>query len=142
MNTRFNVLSVILIFLLSLVVTVFFFSSSGFIVRRTMNEKLRIVENEIKEREGTLNALRYRASGGGYSYGVDGELVYSFSDDDIFDPVSGGDSGSNRGEFRGISNAGCLLVSLLVTLLYCILILLVVPRIKRKGVRHGRHNRV
>lgn len=142
MNTRFKVLSIILIFLFSVVVTVFFFSSSGFIVRRTMNERLRTVENEVKEQEGKLNALRYRASGGSYSSGADGELVYSFSDDDIFDPVSKRDGSSKTESFRGISIPCCLLLSLLLTFIYCIVILLVIPLMKRKGVRHGRHNRV
>ncbi len=142
MNTRFKVLSVILIFLLSLVVAVFFFSNSGFIARRTMNERLKAVEDEIKEKEGTLNALRYRASGGAFTSGRDGELVYSFPDDDIFDPLSGSTNYKRVDGFEGISIPGCVLVSLMVTFFYCIVILLVIPLMRRKGVNNGRHHRV
>ncbi len=140
MNTRFKVLSLIVIFALSYGLLYIFFSPDGVISHSAMEKEKTIVEEKVREKEGEVKALRKRSQSAKESDTRDKELVYSFSDEAIFDPVkkSGGDVENNGSIY--FETYRILLISLLITLVYSLLIFLFIPLLKRRK-RNGRNYR-
>ncbi len=140
MNTRFKVLSLIVIFFFSFVIIQAFFSSDGFIANKVTQKRISSVEEEIRRKEGDLSSLRYRAAGERGEDTREKSLVYSFSDDTVFDPRTESEVAEEVSSYRGISTLGCVFSALSVTAAYGLVIMVVVPLVKRrrKGVRNGR----
>lgn len=139
MNTRFKVLSLVVIFFFSFVIIQAFFSSDGFIANKVTQKRISSVEEEIRRKEGDLNSLRYRANVEGTEDTREKALVYSFSDDTVFDPRSESTDVEELSSYEGLSTFFCVLIALSVTLAYGLVIMVVVPLVKRrrKGAENG-----
>lgn len=140
MNTRFKVLSLVLIFFFSFVIIQAFFSSDGFIANKVTEKRISSVEEEIRRKEGDLSSLRYRAAGESDEDTREKALVYSFSDDTVFDPRSESAAVEEVSSYEGLSTVFCVIIALSVTLVYGLVIMVVFPFIKkrrREGVGNG-----
>ena len=139
MNTRFKVLSLVLIFFFSYVIIQAFFSSDGFIANKVTEKRISSVEEEIRRKEGDLSSLRYRAAGESDEDTREKALVYSFSDDTVFDPRSESADAAEVSSYEGLSTVFCVIIALSVTLVYGLVIMVVVPLMKRrrKGAENG-----
>ena len=139
MNTRFKVLSLVLIFFFSYVIIQAFFSSDGFIANKVTEKRISSVEEEIRRKEGDLSSLRYRAAGESDEDTREKALVYSFSDDTVFDPRLESADAAEVSSYEGLSTVFCVIIALSVTLVYGLVIMVVVPLVKRrrKGAENG-----
>ena len=139
MNTRFKVLSLVLIFFFSYVIIQAFFSSDGFIANKVTEKRISSVEEEIRRKEGDLSSLRYRAAGESDEDTREKALVYSFSDDTVFDPRLESADAAEVSSYEGLSTVFCVIIALSVTLVYGLVIMVVVPLMKRrrKGAENG-----
>ena len=139
MNTRFKVLSVLLIFALSFVILYIFLSPDGLMRNSALKKEIVSVEEKVREKEGDVKSLRRRTESTKNAEDTrEKELVYSFSDEAIFDPVT---SHSVEGESTAahyLETPWILVMALSITLLYSLIIFLFIPLIKRrrKGVRN------
>ena len=139
MITRFNVLSIAVIFVISLVFLTIFFSNDGILANKSAEKRINSIQEEVKQKESDINALRYRARSASEKGSVEGDVIYSFSDDDIFSPPTDGSEEDAADEYRGLSSFMIFLYSLLITLVWSVIIIVVVPLVKGKK-KGGKKN--
>ncbi len=132
MNTRFKVLSVFAIFALSFVLLYIFFSPDGLMRNNALKKEITRVEEKVREKEGTVNSLRRRTESVKAEDTREKELVYSFSDEAIFDPVTSRPVDVENTEAHYLETRWIFLISFSITLLYSILIFAFIPLIKRR----------
>ncbi len=133
MNTRFKVLSVLLIFALSFVILYIFLSPDGLMRNSALKKEITQVEEKVREKEGDVKALRRRTENAKKTEDTRGkELVYSFPDEAIFDPVTSHRVEDENTAAHYLETPWILVISLSITLLYSLLIFLFIPKFKRR----------
>lgn len=141
MFTRFNVLSIVVIFVVSLVALTILFSNDGILANKSTENRINSIQEEVKQKESDLNVLRYRASSSSSVKEVGGSVIHSFVDDDVFDPAEGRTE-EESAVFHGLSFSSILLISSGVTVVYGVLVLVVLPHIfkRKEGDGYGCDN--
>lgn len=140
MNTRFKVLSIFVIYIVSVLVLYILFSGTGYYANKEMKRKLVRLEEAIEEKEGDVKSLRSRLENKkGVDEVRDKELVYSFGDD-IYDPLSYRKEAETTAEYKALPLWGCLIIASLITTLYALIITVIIPFLIHKGGRNGRDN--
>lgn len=133
MNTRFKVLSVLLIFALSFVILYIFLSPDGLMRNSALKKQIFAVEEKVKEKEGAVKALRRRTESAKKTEDTRGkELVYSFADEAVFDPVTSHRVEDESTAAHYLETPWILLTAFSITLLYSLLIFLFIPMFKRR----------
>lgn len=139
MNTRFKVLSVVVIYIISVLILYILFSSTGYYANREMKKTLILLEEEIEQKESDVNLLSKRAESEKIDETRESALVYSF-DNDIFDPLSERTKGGVTGEIIVLSLLECLIIGGFISIVYALIIALVIPHIVNKRRKNGRDN--
>ncbi len=133
MNTRFKVLSVFFIFALSFVLLYIFLSPNGKVRNNALKKEITLVEEKVREKEGTVKSLRRRTESAKKTEDTrEKELVYSFSDDAVFDPVTSRPVDVEYTEAHYLVTRWIWVISFSITLLYSLLIFAFIPLIKRR----------
>lgn len=138
MNTRFKVLSLIVIFALSFIVLYIFFSSNGIVMNTALKKEKTLVEEKVREKEGTVKSLWARTESVKEEDTRVKELIYAFPDESIFDPVTNRGVEAESGGYTYFKTYQILIISTLITLLYSLLIFLFIPCVKRRK-RNGKN---
>lgn len=139
MNTRFKVLSVVVIYIISVLILYILFSSTGYYANREMKKTLILLEEEIEQKESDVNLLSKRAESEKIDETRESALVYAF-DNDIFDPLSERTKGGVTGEIIVLSLLECLIIGGFISIVYALIIALVIPHIVNKRRKNGRDN--
>ncbi len=139
MNTRFKVLSVVAIYIISVLVLYILFSSTGYYANREIKKTLILLEEEIEQKESDVNSLWKRAESEKIDETRERDLIYSF-DSDIFDPLSERTKRGVTGEIRVLSLGKCLIYGGFISFAYALIIALVIPRIVNKRKKNVRDN--
>lgn len=142
MFTRFKVLSIAAIFVISLVFLTIFFSNDGILANKSTESRINSIQEEVKQKGSDLNALRYRASSPSQGGVSGGAVIYSFTDESVYDPASGRTQEDETAAYEGLSFLSIFLISSAVTALYGALVMAVVPLLckRKEGENNGRDN--
>lgn len=143
MFTRFKVLSIAAIFVISLVFLTIFFSNDGILANKSTQSRINSIREEVKQKESDLNALRYRASSSSSSVPSGGSVIHSFTDEDVYDPASGRTEGEEGASYEGLSFLSIFLISSLVTALYSVIVMVIIPLPgkRKEGENNGSDNK-
>lgn len=142
MFTRFKVLSIAAIFVISLVFLTIFFSNDGILANKSTESRINFIQEEVKQKESDLNALRYRASSSSSSVLSGGSVIHSFTDEGVYDPASGRTEEEEGRAYEGLSFLSIFLISSAVTALYGVIVLVIVPLPgkRKEGENNGSNN--
>ena len=135
MITRFKVLCIAAVFVISAVFLTIFFSDDGILADISTQKRIISIQEEVKEKESDLTALRYKAGAVTEEKTVEGDVIHSFTDDSIFDPSVSGAEREEESAYSGLSFFRILLYSLLITLVWSVIIVVVIPALK--GMKKG-----
>ncbi len=143
MFTRFKVLSIAAIFVISLVFLTIFFSNDGILANKSTQSRINSIREEVKQKESDLNALRYRASSSPSSGAAGGSVIHSFTDEGVYDPASGRTEEEEGAAYEGLSFLSILLISSIVTALYGVIVMVIVPLPgkRKEGKDNGSDNK-
>lgn len=131
MFTRFKVLSIILIFIIFFTILISFAGKDGFIANKSQKLYLEKLEKLIKRKENSIQLLEDKKDRVLDSNKRDKTIIYSFEDEAIFDPLTTTNTIKETKE-GGLSFSLCLIYSLILTFIYSIFILLILPRFKKR----------
>jgi len=143
MFTRFKVLSIAAIFVISLVFLTIFFSNDGILANKSTESRINSIQEEVKQKESDLNALRYRASSSSQGGVSGGSVIYSFTDESVYDPASGRTQEEEIAAYEGLSFLSIFMISSLVTALYGATVMVVLPLLgkRKEGEKNGPDNK-
>lgn len=143
MFTRFKVLSIAAIFVISLVFLTIFFSNDGILANKSTESRINSIQEEVKQKESDLNALRYRASSSSSSGVSGGSVIHSFTDEGVYDPASQRTEEEEGGSYEGLSLLSIFLISFLVASVYAMIVMTLVPLLckRKEGKNNGRDNK-
>ncbi len=139
MITRFKVLSIAAVFVISAVFLSVFFSNDGILANKSTQKKIISIQEEVKEKESDLSTLRYRAGALAQETPPEGNVIHSFADDSIYDPSSQQSVSAGEDGYMGLSFSCILLYSLLITIVWSAIIVVVLPLVKRRK-KEGKKN--
>ncbi len=142
MFTRFKVLSIAAIFVISLVLLTIFFSNDGILANKSTESRINSIREEVKQKESDLNSLRYRAQSSSSSDLSHGSVIYSFTDEGIYDPASERSDEEESTPYEGLTFLSILLISSALAAVYSVIVLLIVPLSckRKKGENNGKNN--
>lgn len=131
MFTRFNIITVLLVFFISFFAILIVFGENGILENREKERYLSSVNALLLEKEREVVSLSLRTN---KEEKMDGEksLIYSFEDEEVFDPAKAREKNVERKEYNALSRLSCFFISISITILYIIFLIILYLRKRRK----------
>lgn len=131
MFTRFNIITVLLVFFISFFAILIVFGENGILENREKERYLSSVNALLLEKEREVVSLSLRTN---KEEKMDGEksLIYSFKDEEVFDPAKAREENVERKEYNALSRLSCFFISISITILYIIFLIILYLRKRRK----------
>lgn len=131
MFTRFNIITVLLVFFISFFASLIVFGENGILENRERERYLSSVNALLIEKERDVVSLSLRIN---KEEKRDGEksLIHSFEDEEVFDPASVKEESIEKKEYNALSRLSCFLISISITILYIGFLIILNFRRRRK----------
>ncbi len=131
MFTRFNIITVLLVFFISFFASLIVFGENGILENRERERYLSSVNALLIEKERDVVSLSLRIN---KEEKRDGEksLIHSFEDEEVFDPASVKEESIEKKEYNALSRFSCFLISISITILYIGFLIILNFRRRRK----------
>lgn len=130
MFTRFNIITVLLVFSISFFALLIVFGENGILENRENERYIESVNSLLLEKERDVASLSLRTKKEEKASG-EKNLVYSFEDEEVFDPAKVKELNVEKKEYVVLSRFSCFLISISITIFYIIFLLILYLRKRR-----------
>lgn len=130
MFTRFNIITVLLVFSISFFALLIVFGENGILENRENERYIESVNSLLLEKERDVASLSLRTKKEEKASG-EKSLVYSFEDEEVFDPAKVKELNIEKKEYVVLSRFSCFLISISITIFYIIFLLILYLRKRR-----------